>query len=147
MAQIVCPECGAVNRIPEDRDPGAAKCGRCGDRLFHGKAVEVTAEELAAHRRSTTGTAVLLDVWAPWCGPCRAMAPHFNAAAAQLEPNVRLLKLNSDEHPAAAAELGVSGIPALFLFQDGRIVARQAGAMTAPQLVNWVKQALAQTAA
>jgi len=147
MRQLVCPSCGAVNRAPEAKDPLAAKCGRCGMKLFHGEPVEVTASQLAAHTRSTSGAAVLLDVWAPWCGPCRAMAPQFAAAAAKLEPHVRLLKLNSDAEPTAASELGVSGIPALILFRDGRVIARQAGAMSASQIVAWTNQALAQAAA
>lgn len=147
MAQFVCPACGAVNRIPADRDPAAGKCGRCQGRLFTGAPVDVTGTQLKAHRDSTVGAAVLVDVWAPWCGPCRTMAPQFAAAAARLEPSVRLLKLNADEEGAAAGELGVSGIPALILFRDGRIVARQAGAQRADQIIAWVNQALAQAAA
>lgn len=100
-----------------------------------------------AHLRSNSGIAVLLDVWAPWCGPCRMMGPHFVAAARQLEPEVRLLKLNSEADPAAAAELGISGIPTLILFRDGRVLARQSGAMSANQIVAWTTQALAQAAA
>lgn len=147
MRQLVCGGCGAVNRAPEARDPSAAKCGRCGERLLSGKPLDVTGAALAAHRRSTQGVALLLDVWAPWCGPCVRMAPQFAAAAAQLEPQVRLLKLNSEQEPAAAAELGVSGIPTLILFRDGRIVARQAGAMSANQIVAWTNQALARAEA
>lgn len=147
MRQILCPACGAVNRAPETKDASAAKCGRCGERLFHGRPEEVTGEALAAHLRSNNGVGVLLDVWAPWCGPCRMMGPQFAAAARQLEPEVRLLKLNSEEHPAAAAELGVSGIPTLVLFRDGRVVARQSGAMSANQIVAWTTQALARASA
>lgn len=143
MSQFVCPACGAANRTPAERDPLAAKCGRCGGLLFAGHPVEVDARALVAHRGFTKGAAVLVDVWAPWCGPCRAMAPNFAAAAKALEPQVRLLKLNSEAEPEAAATLGVSGIPALLLFRDGQMVARTAGLMSAQQIVAWTHQALA----
>ncbi|MDP1630484.1 MAG: thioredoxin TrxC [Caulobacter sp.] len=147
MRQFVCPHCRAVNRAPDDKNAAAAKCGRCGEKLFTGKPAEVTGAALAAHRASTKGAAVLLDVWAPWCGPCRTMAPEFAAAAERLEPGVRLLKLNADAEPDASSALQVSGIPALILFRDGQIIARQSGAMRADQIVAWTTQALAQTQA
>lgn len=143
MTQIVCPACAAANRIPAARNPGGAKCGRCGTALFQGAPIEVDAAGLQVHRRANQGLPILLDVWAPWCGPCRSMAPHFAAAAARLEPRVRLLKLNADEAPEASAALRVSGIPALILIKDGQELARQAGAMTTEQITAWVNQALA----
>lgn len=145
--QFVCPSCGATNRTPPERDALKAKCGRCGEPLFTGHPVEVGGKAFQAHRLSTPGAAVLVDVWAPWCEPCRTMGPQFAAAAAALEPDVRLLKLNADSEGAVTAELGVSGIPALILFRDSQIVARQAGAMTTKQIVAWTNQALARAPA
>jgi thioredoxin 2 len=143
MSQFVCPNCGAGNRIPDGRDPRQAKCGKCHQPVLTGAPVEVSGAQLDAHRSGTKGAALLLDVWAPWCGPCKAMAPQFSAAARTLEPDVRLLKLNSDAEPAAASALGVSGIPALYLIRDGRVIAQTAGAMPASQIVAWTRQALA----
>jgi thioredoxin 2 len=142
MKQLVCPACGAVNRAPDDKDARGAKCGKCHSGLLTGAPVEVTGAELQRHRANTKGVALLLDVWAPWCGPCRSMAPQFAEAARRLEPEVRLLKLNSEAEPAAAGALGVSGIPALFLIRDGQVVAHTAGAMPAGQIVAWTRQAL-----
>ena len=142
VRQFVCPHCQAANRVPAERDALAAKCGRCHELLFTGAPVEVDAASLARHRGATKGAGLLLDVWAPWCGPCRAMAPQFKAAAVKLEPRARLLKLNSDNDPAVSAELGVRGIPALFLFQDGRVIGHTAGLMNADQLVAWTEAQL-----
>jgi thioredoxin 2 len=143
MKQFVCPSCGAVNRSPEGRDARLAKCGKCHHNLLTGAPIEVSGPQLQSHQNDTKGAALLLDVWAPWCGPCKAMGPQFAAAAKDLEPDVRLLKINSDAEPAAASTLGVSGIPALFLIRDGKVIARTTGAMPTT-LVNWTRQALAQ---
>ena len=146
MSQFVCANCTAVNRIPDGRDPRSAKCGKCHEAVLTAGPIEVSGAQLDAHRKGTKGAALLLDVWAPWCGPCRSMAPQFSAAAKALEPDVRLLKLNSDADPATASALGVSGIPALLLIRDGQIIARTTGAMPTSQIVTWTQQALAQAA-
>ncbi len=146
MKQFVCPSCGAVNRIADGRDALQAKCGKCHKPLLTGAPVEVSGAELQSHRSATKGAALLLDVWAPWCGPCKSMAPQFAAAAKTLEPEVRLLKLNSDAEPQAAGALSVSGIPALLLIRDGKVIARTAGLMPASQIVSWTRQALSPSA-
>ncbi len=140
MNVAVCPECGTGNRIAAGHDAGAAKCGKCGAKIFTGTPLDVDDAKLQQHLRLTKG-AVLLDVWAPWCGPCRMMAPHFAQAARHLEPGVRLLKLNADE-TSSGQTLGVRGIPALILFYDGKEIARHAGALTADALVAWTRQHL-----
>ncbi len=111
---IVCAACGAVNATAAERDPKEAKCGKCAASLFAGKPAEVNA---AAFERQIerSDIPVLADVWAPWCGPCRQMAPMFEGAARELEPNVRLLKLNADTAPDVCARFGIRGIPALLL--------------------------------
>lgn len=149
MRQFVCPACGAVNRVPDDRrDESGATCGRCHDRLFTGAPLAVTSSQLDAHLRSTLGAAVLLNVWAPWCGVCRVMAPNFSAAASRLEPYVRLLTLDCEAQPRPAAELRVEGVPSLFLFVSGGVVARRAGLMSAERIVGWaIHKALDRAAA
>src|ERR1019366_4249131 len=147
MKQFVCPSCGAVNRAPEGRDARQASCGKCHQTLLTGAPVEVSGVQLQAHQNATKGAALLLDGWAPRGGPCKPTAPQVAAAAKELEPEVRLLKLNSDAEPAAASALGVSGIPALFLIRDGKVIARTAGAMPASQIVSWTRQALSQSPA
>ncbi len=142
---IVCPHCASTNRVPVDKPVREARCGSCHRPLFDGHPATVDAASFAKHRRDND-IPVLVDVWAPWCGPCRAMAPMFEQAAASLEPEVRLLKLNADEEPELAAQLGASSIPALFLMRGGRVVARNAGVMDTRRLVAWVRSNLAQAA-
>ena len=139
---IVCPQCSATNRVPVHKPMREARCGACHEALFDGHPAAVNAAGFAKHRRDND-VPVLVDLWAPWCGPCRAMAPMFERAAAELEPDIRLLKVNVDEEPEVAAELGVSGIPALFLLRQGRVVAQTAGAMDSRRLVQWVRSHLA----
>jgi thioredoxin 2 len=139
---IVCPHCRAVNRVPAERPAAVARCGGCHQPLFDGHPAEVDAAGFERHV-AAGDLPVLVDVWAPWCAPCRAMAPQFERAAAALEPGVRLLKLNADGAPDLVGRLGVQGIPALLLLRGGQVVARTAGAMDANRIAAWTRQALA----
>ncbi len=140
-ARIVCPHCGTLNRLPANRPAQAARCGACHDALFTGQPVEVDAAGFERHMKGD-GMPLLLDVWAPWCGPCRMMAPAFARAAALLEPDMRLLKLNADTAPEIVQRLGVRGIPALFLLRDGHVVGQTAGAMDTNAIVSWARRHL-----
>ena len=136
--QIVCPHCGGINRVPDDRPAEAAKCGKCKSPLFAGKPADADAAMFEKQTRRSD-VPVLVDVWAPWCGPCRMMAPEFEAAAKALEPDVRLIKLNSEAQPGVAAQLGIRGIPTMLLYANGREVGRISGAMQARQIVSWAR--------
>jgi thioredoxin 2 len=140
--KVVCGNCGKINRLPAERAPAAARCGSCHQPIFSGHPIEVDEAGFDRHLANSE-IPLLVDVWAPWCGPCRAMAPMFERAAGELEPNVRLLKLNSDNAPAASQRLGISGIPTLLLMRGGREIARTAGAMDAQRIVAWTKAGLA----
>lgn len=136
---LVCPGCSALNRVPRERLGEAPRCGVCHKPLFGGGRLAVDEAGLARHVRHD-GIPVLVDVWANWCGPCRAMAPQFQQAAARLEPHMRLLKFDADTAPETMARHGISSIPTLLLFAGGQLLARQAGAMTAPQIMHWAQQ-------
>jgi len=135
---VVCPHCSAINRIPPDRPTSQAKCGTCHQKLFSGKPVSTNAETFEQHT-TRNDIPVMVDFWAPWCGPCLAMAPAFERAAAELEPDYRLLRVNTEEEQALAARYGIRSIPTLILFMHGREIARRAGASDTRGLVSWAK--------
>jgi thioredoxin 2 len=138
---VVCTKCASVNRVPASRQASDARCGKCHERLFDGHPADVNAA-LFDRLLERNSLPVLVDVWAPWCGPCLVMAPAYQAAAQELEPEIRLVKLNSDAEQSISNRLGIRGIPTLILFRGNAEVARTSGAMSAPQIVKWVRQRL-----
>ena len=139
---IVCPHCAQLNRVGKDKTADAAKCGACKKPLFAGHPVDVSGKAFE-RQIAKSDIPVLVDVWAPWCGPCRAMAPAYEEAAKQLEPDVRLIKLNSDNEQQISARLGIRGIPTMLLMHHGKEIGRVSGAMPASQIVDWTRQQLA----
>ena len=138
MKHLVCPHCNAVNRIPTARLAEHPKCGKCGDALFTGRPIALNDANFSRHI-SRSDVPVVVDFWAEWCGPCKMMAPAFEAAAAELEPDVRLAKLDTEHAQATAAQYRIQSIPTLALFRNGREIARQPGAMGVQDIVRWVR--------
>ena len=133
VLQVACPQCLAANRVPAARLAEDPKCGKCGAALLDGAPVELREDQFDAFVQRTQ-LPVLADFWAPWCGPCRAMAPQFERAARDLKDRVRLVKVNTEQAQGLAARYGIRAIPTLVLFKDGAEVKRTSGAMDAGAL-------------
>ena len=136
---LVCPHCEKINRIPATRLGEAPRCGHCHQSLFTGHPIELST---TSFRRQIehSDVPIVVDFWAPWCGPCQMMAPQYAAAAAELEPDMRLAKVNTDAETSLASDFQIRSIPTLALFRGGREVARQSGAMSKADIVRWVRQ-------
>jgi thioredoxin 2 len=139
---VTCPHCVARNRVPAARLAEAPACGRCHQPLFPGKPVALGATTFDAHAMQSDPP-LLVDFWAPWCGPCLQMAPQFEAAARRLEPRVRLGKVDTEAEPALGARFGIRSIPTLVLVQRGRELDRQSGAVGSDRIVAWAEGVLA----
>ncbi len=138
---IVCAHCDSVNRVPRERLTAGGKCGRCKQPLFDGHPVSLHQGNFSQHIERSD-IPILVDFWASWCGPCKMMAPVFERAAAELQPYVRLAKVNTEEQQGIAARYAIRSIPTLILFKGGREAARMAGAMDLQNLLAWTRQHL-----
>jgi len=138
---ISCPSCQATNRLPTERLTDKPKCGKCKSALFLGKPLTMTAANVGVMLNHNQ-LPVLVDCWAPWCGPCKSFGPIFEQAARELEPQLLFAKLNTEEHHALANRWQIRSIPTLILFNDGKEITRMSGALSLTQLKQWLSESL-----
>jgi len=139
IRHIVCPHCERINRIPGQRDARRAKCGHCHQPLFTGRPIPASAQSVMTHIQRND-IPVVIDFWAQWCGPCKAMAPVYERVASEFEPDLRFLKVDTEAEPELVARYNIRSIPTLMLFRKGNVVAQQTGAMNAESLRSWLRQ-------
>lgn len=137
---IVCPHCDTINRIPPERLHDHPKCGSCHQPLFEGRPIALNDPARFDKHFRHSDIPLLVDFWAAWCGPCKAMAPQFEQAATQLEPEVRLVKVDSDAAPEISSRFAIRSIPTLLLVQGGREIARRTGFAPASELIAWAQR-------
>jgi len=136
---IVCPHCHSTNRVPADKLASGGKCGKCRQPLFTAQPLSLDTASFHRHLNNSD-IPLLVDFWASWCGPCKMMAPVFEQAAQQLEPNMQLIKINTEQEQHLSAQYGIRSIPSLLIFKGGKEIARMAGAMDLNSLQGWARQ-------
>ena len=137
--QVVCPNCLKVNRLPKKDSYSKANCGNCKQSLLNNQPVEVDVSQFL-HFLNNSSLPIVVDFWAPWCGPCRMMAPAFAQAAQNMPLKAQFLKVNTEQNQQLAAQYGIRSIPTMILFKDGREVDRVSGALSSEQIMQWVSQ-------
>ncbi|MDX5329019.1 MAG: thioredoxin TrxC [Marinobacter sp.] len=138
IRHLVCPHCHKTNRVPAEKLSAGGNCGACKQALWPDQLLDLTEQTFAAHT-GRSDVPVVVDFWASWCGPCKVMAPQFEQAAKAWRGKVRFAKLNTEQSPGPAGQFGIRSIPTMILFQNGREVARQSGAMNQAQISQWLQ--------